>query len=103
MRLLRKGPISRGFKVLFVFSICFYFMFPYLVSGEDTEEAAKTNSDASKVVEEGTVQKIVKREISLPVGENAPSGKVHRGIQVDLLKPSNNLEDLMSPIHPGAF
>ena len=75
----------------------------YLVSGEDTEEAAKTNSDASKVVEEGTVQKIVKREISLPVGENATSGKVHRGIQVDLLKPSNNPEDLMSPIHPGAF
>ena len=78
-------------------------MFHYLVSGEDTEETAKANSEASKVVEEGTVQKIVKREISLPVGENAPSGKVHRGIQVDLLKPSNNPEDLMSPIHPGAF
>ena len=100
MRLLRKGPISRGF---YFFSTFFHFMFPYLVSGEDTEETAKANSEASKVVEEGTVQKIVKREISLPVGENASSGKVHRGIQVDLLKPSNNPEDLMSPIHPGAF
>ena len=96
-----------GFKLLFficfVLSIYYYFIFHYLVSGEDTDETAKANSEASKVVEEGTVQKIVKREISLPVGENASSGKVHRGIQVDLLKPSNNPEDLMSPIHPGAF
>ena len=59
----------------------------------------KTNSEASKVVEEGKVQKIVKREISLPVGENAPiSSKVHRGIQVDLLKSATNPDDLMSPM-----
>ena len=69
------------------------------ISPEDVEETSKTNLEASKVVEEGTVQKIVKREISLPVGDNAPAtAKVHRGIQVDLTKSSTNPEDLMSPM-----
>ena len=59
------------------------------------EDKVLDKEEASKVVEEGTVQKIIKREISLPVGGNSSEAKISRGIQVDL--------DLTTPIGQSVY